>query len=472
MSIPALTNQEVNGLLRSTPGASSLVCVIGCSSQGTTQSLWLGSRITDLVNTWGYGPAPELAAVKAAAGKQVALIRVPTVTAAVAGSVTFTGTGTSVVSVTGTPYNAYSVKMLVVVGGTIASAGIKIQYSLNGGSDYSPIYYLGTGNTFLIPNTGITLNFGAGTLVAGDTAVFTTTAPAPDISGIQAAMDVVKLSALPIDCMAFACDATASILQAIDSRLVGMKPYGKHCWALTMWPGKTVGQSDSAYTTAVNTAISGVSSDKIGMTTWSSAFTSALTGLTQEKPVLYSAFDILTPSVISENAAAIAGHAVPTLLVDNTGNTIYHDALYDESLSDRTITLRSWPNQPGVYITRARLMSAPADSAQLIIHRRLVNRGEQLADAYFATIVNTPVRAAADGTIAPDEALRIQTGMTAALEDGLASDASKVAYLIDKTINILTTSRIEGDLYIQPFGYPETIITRIALTATIQTAEG
>ena len=469
MTIPALVNQEVNGQFRSVPAASSLVCVLGCASAGTDLEVWLGARVTDLVSAYGYGPGPELAAVKAAAGLQVGFIKLPTVTPGVAGSVTFTGTGDSVVTVTGTPYDTYSVIMEVLKAGTVGTDGIQIRYSLNGGKEYSAPYYLGTAVTFAIPNTGVTLNFAAGDLDLGDTAEFELTEPLPDSAGIQSAIEALRTHGVNFDCIALATPASAALLTAMNSKIVSLKTHGKHMWGLAGWAIPGTAETDAAYASATNASLNTISTDKIGLTTWSADYISSISGYLLKRTPLFAALNVLTPAVISENSAAISGHQVPALLADEDGNQIYHDALYDESLSDRTITLRTWPGQPGVYITRARLLSAPADSAQLIIHRRLVNRAEQLADAYFATVVNTPIEVAPNGTISPEEAIRIEQGMQAALEDGMGNDVSGVVYKLDRLINILTTSKLEGDVYIQPFAYPETIVTRIALVAELVT---
>lgn len=470
MPIPNIANQEVNGLLRASPPSSSLVCVLGTSSAGSVGFPWVGARVTDLVSANGYGPGPELAAMKCAASQQVVFIKLPIASAGSAGSVTSTNPGTSAVTVTGTPYENLDVALKFSAGATIGVAGAKFQYSLNGGLSYSLTYSLGTANTFVIPNTGLTVNFGAGTVLSNSVFMFSTVEPAPDAAGIQAAFDLIKVSSLPIDCVVLANNATPTLVTAMKTGIEGIKPFGKHVWGLAGAPIPTPSQTDSQYSTAMDTAYTATASDKLGVCMWSALYSSAISGLTFERSPLFPALNVLTPADISENSASIAGHAVPCLLADDTtGVQVGHDALYDESLSDRFITLRTWPGQPGVYITRARLLSAPADSAQLIIHRRLVNRGEQAADRYMATIVHTPIRVqAANGHITDDEKLRIQDGMQSAQDDALVGHVSNVKYVLDSSINMLTTSRLEGDLYIQPFGYPEYIITRIALTATIE----
>jgi hypothetical protein len=64
----------------------------------------------------------------------------------------------------------------VVNGGTIGTNGITFNLSLDGGRT-TKLVRLGTATSYTVPYVGIVINFGAGTLIAGDTYTFTTTAP-------------------------------------------------------------------------------------------------------------------------------------------------------------------------------------------------------------------------------------------------------------------------------------------------------
>lgn len=52
-------------------------------------------------------------------------------------------------------------------GGTIGTNQIKLEVSLDGGRSFVPVR-LGTASSYVLPNVGVTISFGAGTVVAGD----------------------------------------------------------------------------------------------------------------------------------------------------------------------------------------------------------------------------------------------------------------------------------------------------------------
>jgi hypothetical protein len=77
--------------------------------------------------------------------------------------------------------------VVVLTGGTIGTDQILLSLSLDGGVTFKKLR-LGTLNSYVIPHVGLTLSFGAGTLIAGDTALeWHSTAPQWDQAGLTAA---------------------------------------------------------------------------------------------------------------------------------------------------------------------------------------------------------------------------------------------------------------------------------------------
>lgn len=469
MAIPGLRNIEVEGQLRGVARASALVCVLGVSSDGTPLQIALDSRVTGITSRVGYGPMPELAAQVAASGASVAYCKLPG-TPGDPSAVSHEGTGAAM-TVTGDPYAAYVVVVRVVKGGTVGAAGVKLEYSLNGGASYQPPVSIGASDSLVLPNTGLEVEFAAGTLVAGETYAFTTPAPTWQIADVVLALDKIKRSRLPIDCVALAGAASASDVLQFSNAIAALKPFGKHLWGLAEVRMPNAGETDAVYAAAIDAAFT-TATNNVAVAAFAARVPSAITGILERRTPLYGSINDLTPETVSENAAAIDGHAANAFLTDDLGNEIEHNALYDESLTDRFLVYRTWPGQAdGVYLTWARLLSTPGSSFQLILHRRIVNRAEQISDRFMAGQVHRPLAAKPDGTITESDAKRIETGLIADLRSGLAGDVSAVRYVLDRTKVITTVpSQIEGDLYVQPFGYPDTITTRVILTATVQSA--
>lgn len=155
------------------------ILVLSPFSQGPlyTPRIIGGSRA--LLSTFGYGDGSEfLCHYFRKVRKKACVIRMPSTTP---GAVEFTNdeavAGTSVITVTGVPHRRFNVIVDFTKGGTIGAEGIEFRYSINGGLDWSGTMRLGTATTFALANTGLTLNFAAGTIVALDTFYARTTSP-------------------------------------------------------------------------------------------------------------------------------------------------------------------------------------------------------------------------------------------------------------------------------------------------------
>ncbi|MGV1035317.1 MAG: DUF2586 family protein [Microbacteriaceae bacterium] len=470
MTIPSITNTEVQGGIIAVGAPSKLLLVLGTASQGPTLQITRQSSPSGFVSTFGFGHGVNYAAVAAQAGRQTAFMRL-TQTAGSCAAVVQIGGGTSVATVNALndePFDDFDIIVQVTKAGTIGVFGAAIKYSLNGGLDFSPSIPLGTANNFTIPNTGVRLDFAAGTLVLNATYSVKCTGPAYDDAAITAAFDVIKLGSLRPDCVVLAGATDATSAGVFANAIKGLKPFGIHMWGLCeARVNDFTNETYAQYTTSIASSFHDVATDLVGIGAWAARVPSPIYGVRLRRSQLMMAVGALTPESISENPASIGGHALNGTLRDDAGNLVEHDAFFDEGLADQFICARSWPNQPGTYVTRAQLKSAPASSIQLSIHRRLVNEAERVADAVSASLVHLPVKAKPDGTISDLSAKHIEAAFNTGLNDAVAPHCSAVQWVLDRTFNVITSKKIKGRLQIQPFGYPEFFETEIYLTSTV-----
>lgn len=144
-----------------------------------------------LLTQHGYSPGVGYAALHIQdTGKPVLFVGIPIATAGTVGRQNASGvTGTSVITVAAGVSGALEevdAILTVTTGGTIGTAGIVFDLSLDGGVTEKSIR-LGTATSYTIPYVGITISFAAGTLVAGDIYRFTSTAPMWDSTGMAGA---------------------------------------------------------------------------------------------------------------------------------------------------------------------------------------------------------------------------------------------------------------------------------------------
>jgi len=150
----------------------------------------------------GYSPGIAYGALHATRTKRPFLVvPIPIATAGASSAVAdHSATGTSTVTISdgadGTLETCRAI-MIVSTGGTRGTAGIVLLLSLDGGATFKTIR-LGTATTYAVPDLGFTINFGAGTLVAGDYYTWTTTAPLWDSTGLALARTGLAAKQYPV----------------------------------------------------------------------------------------------------------------------------------------------------------------------------------------------------------------------------------------------------------------------------------
>ncbi len=244
------------------PGASVQV-VIGTCSSGTAATVVATRSITTLINTFGYGPMVEAAAMAILAGGTVLCMKAASNTpgAQTAVDATHAAVGTSVVTVTGNAYDTYQVELLITTGGTRGTTGIKFQISLDAGRTYGPAISLGTSTTYVIPQTGLTLNFSTGTLVAAEYYAFSTTEPLWNTAGVQSCLNALQASQYAVTgwgsmhIVGPCSGANASTIQGYINTLATGKIFTRAILSArdaaipTTWGG--AGETEATWTTSV-----------------------------------------------------------------------------------------------------------------------------------------------------------------------------------------------------------------------------
>lgn len=168
--------------------------------------------------------------------KALVCVKLPTVTAgAVALLVTDGVTGTSVVTVAASGdgiYDEFECIFEVLTGCTIGVDGGKFRFSLDGGRTYTGALRLGTASSYVIADTGMTVSFAAGALVAGDVVTWHTTAPLGDSQGYQDAIEALKAQQRLFRLGIVGDELTATPAADIHTKLVSYATYGRPQWMI------------------------------------------------------------------------------------------------------------------------------------------------------------------------------------------------------------------------------------------------
>jgi hypothetical protein len=463
MTQPSVIITELDGALGVLPpSAGRLHAIIGPTSAGIANVPATFGRIQDIQANFGAGAAVESAAhYMALYGRPVLFVKSEASIAAVVGTPDFVGTGTSVVTATGDPVDDYEIVFKVKVGGTVATAGIKYVYSLDGGRTFSAEQALGTAVLAALGASGITLDFAAGTLVAGDIVSFLATAAASDATNLGPALDALKASQVLWELCQIVPTVTPGLVDTIDLAFAGMANAGKY----RGWIGNVripdVGETEAAYLTELSTAYATKSSKFGSLYAGGCKLVSSISGRQYRRPVSFStaareAFVSQEIDIADVNIGTLEGVSIR----DVNGNPDEHDESLNPGLDDlRFAVLRTWDGE-GVYVNRPRLFSPNGSDFQLMPHRRVMNLTLETLRSYFIRRLNRPVLInSTSGFILESEALEIEAGVMAQLRAQLYAKpkASAVQFVLSRTDNLLSTRTLTGSCRVTPLAYPEDV---------------
>ena len=476
---------------------STVQAVIGMCSGGTAFQIVATRNPTTLTSTCGYGTGVEAAALACVAGGTVLFVKVPVTTKGAASAVVngAGNTSTSVVTVTTDATNGafddYNVKVKVFLGGTIATGPITIQVSLDAGRNYGPNISLGTANTYAISNTGLTLNFAAGTLVTGDSFTFHTTGPCWLVTDVQTALNTLAGSQYGVagwgSLHIVGNDSTSTVLE-------GGVPGGK---ATTIEGYLDTLAASFQFTRAIVSARDASPPAAYGGTgetdaTWYAALATDYAAVSAKR-ICAAAGYYNIPTAIGSNASAgapayrrslawalaarqvqipaqrmasrVKDGAIQQIVINPTSDPndgfLYHDDGVNGPLDTaRFVAARSRKKLPGLYFSHPNLMSPPGSDFNWLPKGNVMDTACDLFHALCETFIDSDVRTNANGTIYEADAKFLETQIGRSMDSilltqGMVSSATSI--VVDRSANLATTSKLPVAATIFGKGYIDEI---------------
>lgn len=431
---------------------SQIQVLFGCASGGTasTGSIYATGSLQGLRDAHGYGPLVEAAALVLQKGGYAITIRLPTNTVGARKAVQFTGTGTSVITTSGNPNDSYFIVFKVITGGTIGISGITFQISLDAGRTFGPILSLGTANTYLIADTGVTLNFAAGTLVAADKAQFQTIEPLWATGGAQTALTTLANSVYASTgwgSMHFVGGTTvggvtgsdASTIQGYIEALAGSPNFiytrafmsARDAAAATTWGG--AGETESAWMTAIQTDFSAVAARRlcVGAGHWNtrSAYANnAIYGSPKlRRSVTWSAAARAVTIPAQRMLSRVKDGELDTIVQDPTNDPldgfIYHDERSTPGLDylitgsgSRFMSTMTRPRKQGVYVSHPLTMAPTGSAFYLLPFGNVMDVACTIAQEVGQDEIDDEIRVNANGTIYENDAKNIENRIKSAMD--------------------------------------------------------
>lgn len=455
MSAPNVTINKTDGgtgVVR--PSDAGVCAIISTSSTGTANQAQLHVDTGIAAGVFGTGKLPECAAyVMPAAGKPAVLVKGSQSNAGSYGTVTKTGTGTSVATGDGTskPVDDYNVLITVKAGGTIGVAGITYTYSLDGGVTTSGVTALGTANNIVIPDSGVKINLAAGTLVAGDTIAVPCTAPSNSNADLLTALEALRVSDVAFEGILVDQPADATTVANLETWITALQKVGKFKFAVcTARARKTDGtETEAQYLTALQTIFASAASINVIVCADVGDVSSPIPNRGTSAAVLPRAVGwalmgrLMRIPIGTDPAFVGLGPVLQFGLSDARGNPNHHDELKYPGLDDlRLCTLTTIPGKIGTFITNAPVLSTPGSDYVYVQHVRTMNRaceiGFQVLTDNLSRGVNKSNKVGPNGEryIAEGDAIRIERLANSAIQKELGGQVSDILFQLSRTDDI------------------------------------
>ena len=458
--------------------SSSVQPVLGTSSSGTAGQVVASRNPNTIAGIFGAGPLVEDAAMSIAKGATVLAVKLPSATAGAATAVTSTALGgTSVVTVTGTPTDTAFVKMKVIVGGTIASAGSRVQVSYDAGRTYGPVIALGTANTLVLDRIGVSFAFAAGTLVAGATFTFGTTEPLGDAAGVLGALSALQASpyaltgwGAPISLAGVVVTgALAGTINGYVNTLATGKLFTRMIGSARDASGPAAyggtAETEATWTSAVLADFGAADCKRItvgaGHYNMPLQIPSAVAGVPlMRRPFSWSLASRQTQIPIQRHAGRVRDGSLLDIVVDPVNDPndgfVYHDERLNPTLDvGRFATARTRIKKQGYYCVNPNLMSATGSVYTLLPLGLVMDAACGIVYDVGQNDINEDIRLNRNGTIFENEAKAIESAMRIALQQQLVNKnaLSDANVSVDRGSNVRNDKKVNVAVSIFSRGY-------------------
>jgi hypothetical protein len=396
--------------------------------------------------------------------------------AAVSSAVEQAGTGPAV-TLSGTALLPTTATIQITRGGALGVGGFG--YTLDGETWVDNIT-LPAGGTYLLPSTGITATFAAGTHVVGTTHAFTTTPAEYNLTNLQAAWATALTADTEWPVIVFcgypaSASAAATIAAGIITLMSQLEATFRYGGAIISCGNDTEANVLAQFATVQDNRIireDGTLQCYVG---------TKVPGWQWPRLPYVGEKARLCAKVSPATNPAWAG------LTDNVKVSLIKNPSFDEFKEGETLhdakinTMRTYPKTRGIFPTNSLLASGPGSDYRYWQWLRVLNiycsTVEQAQQSFIHRSVRTVTTGTAEeiGCIDPRDAANLEKDVRAALalalnkktSEGLPSYCSGFSYSINRTNKILSTRQLQSSGKIGPLANIEQVETEIGFSQEI-----
>ena len=502
--LPANVKGNTAGVLQKTAAtvSSSSSASSSVITTATAHGFVTGEVVTLAGMTWTAGNGTWVVTVTAPT-----TFTIPTAGTAGTGG-TATSTGVIYLSSTGTvsggtlvptltldstngAWDTYFCQVTFQSTGAAGTAGISFTISLDANRNTGPVIQLGTALTYVIPNTGITLDFTTTqTVNSGDVIRFATIGPAFSDANVNTALLAIQASPfagagwgagtwIPGICAGSDATSIEGYLDTLANGYLFSRGLidARDAKVPLAWGGP--GETETAWLTSIETDYAAVSARRIcanggyyNMPSRTSAQNPACPTVAYRRGLSWALAARTVGLPPQRNAGAVIDGSLANIAVypgDPTDGFIYHDERLNPSLLAARFSCATTrvPNLPGYFILEPALMSPPGSQFGILPQGLVIDEASSLFAQSCQLEINSDVRTNADGTIYENDALSQQQFILAPIEANMvnSNEITGASVTVDRDVNVLATNSESIACVIDDHGYVETVNATIGLAA-------
>lgn len=424
------------------PSNDGVSLKVGVATSGTVNTIYNLTTLKQVKDTFGSGPLAEALATHIfLSGKPVYAVRVNASVAGTIGAITKSRALSPTITAAGTVLDAFEVVVQVLAAGDLGAATFK--YALDGGDNYSAETVIPSGGTFVLPVTGVTLTFPAGSYAVGDTYTFTTVAPAYTMSDLNAAIDVVLADSREWGFMHVVGAASSTIFAGVATRLAEATNVFRYAFAVLEAANDTDANLITAY---------GNSADvRIGVVAGYVEQLSPLTGRSHKRSAAWAYCGRLAAIPPQEDPGRVLSGSLAGI------TALYRNEFATPGLDPaRFTTLRTIIGRTGYWVSNGRMMATEGSDYDLVQNRRVMDKACRIARNAALQFLNDNVAVdPVTGYILEQEAQAIEAYINAQMVAGLVSpgNVSATQVIVKRDNNMLADRTLYVSIRVLPVAY-------------------
>lgn len=476
MTTPSVELQVLDNQLGIRAPADAVLAIVATASAGLINRPRTYTRIEDVQEHFVLGPLVEASAYAIERyGLTVMPVRAATGVPGAFGPLerSFKGTAVPTIDATTEPVDEFECFVRFKNGGAVGTPGISYYWSLDGGRTLSPLTSLGASNFIVLPGSGgVRVNLSAGTIDAGDSLFFPTSAPCWSAADLAAALESLRLTQARWSFLQVYGDMDSQGLSTLDAKLEVMAAAGRNRRAMAHVRKPAPNEDEGAYLDALVAALGDTSSRRVALCAGYAKVDSSISRRRYRRPPSLAVAPLATAVSEEIDLAELAYGPLPGVFVrDGNGNPDEHDELAFPGLDDaRFLTMRSWESRNGVWVNNPRLFSPVGSDFLYLQYGKVIDTACRIAREELEPILSRGVFVVPDGTgrVEPETALSIEGQITGRLNAELVGTrkATAVIFTLSRTDDVLRTGELGWEVRVIPLAYIKKFKGSVALVAS------